>query len=86
MAVLSNRDYAPFESAISPTTQARNKLKTARHHLECGITKDEITHSLSDEAVWEAYGALPRAEELTEHARELMRECIEYTKEMFPDE
>lgn len=86
MVVLTIRDYALFESAINPTTQARNKLKVARHHLECGIAKGEITRSLSDEAVWEAYGALLRAEELTEHARELMRECIEYTEEMFPDE
>ncbi len=86
MVVLSNRDYALFESAINPTTQARNKLKVARKHLECGIAKVEITYSPSEEALWEAYGALLRAEELAEHARELMRECIEYTEEMFPDE
>ena len=86
MVVLTIRDYALFESAINPTTQARNKLKAARHHLERGIDKGEIARTLSDEAVWEAYGALLRAEELTEHARGLMRECIEHTKERFPDE
>lgn len=86
MVVLTIRDYALFESAINPTTQAINKLKEVRHHLERGIDKGEIARTLSDEAVWEAYGALLRAEELTEHARELMRECIKYTNERFPDE
>lgn len=86
MVVLSIRDYELFKSAINPTTQARNKLKVARHHLERGIDKGEIARTLSDEAVWEAYGALLRAEELTEHARELMRECIDHTDERFPDE